>query len=301
MDDLNRVEAENISSAQIKYLRRSHKDISTWFCYPMLKEIHRFMFGKVWTWAGKIRKSQTSIGVKPNLIPSKLAELCEEVKAWSTEEIELTFLEKSARIHHGLVKIHPFENGNGRFSRLIADRYLLCWKCTYPLWPDNLHLKGTIRKKYIETLQEADKGNYDPLIIFMKEFGACDPNLSIFFQDPFYKSYLGDTKGIAKVRALLRNGANSNSISKNGHHCLHLIIKAKLTRKLKLEFLKLIIERGADVNYVDKSGLTPFQTAITIEDKEMALFLMSKGARQIAPPGIGYSKYYKLFLKLPPQ
>ena len=56
MADLNRVEAENISHAQRKYLRATHRDISLWFRYKDLQTIHRAMVGKVWAWAGKQRK-----------------------------------------------------------------------------------------------------------------------------------------------------------------------------------------------------------------------------------------------------
>ncbi len=36
----------------------------------------------------------------------------------------LEYLSKSIRIHHRLVKIHPFVNGNGRHARLVSDIYL---------------------------------------------------------------------------------------------------------------------------------------------------------------------------------
>jgi Fic-DOC domain mobile mystery protein B len=175
MSDLNRVETENIALAQEKYLRFSSEDISSWFHPKGLQTIHRSMFGKVWAWAGKQRKSVTSIGISPGLIASRVAELCAEVASWSHTPVRLTFLEKSARIHHGLVFIHPFENGNGRFSRLVADRCLLAWKCSHPIWPSDLHREGSSRKIYIQALKEADRGEYGSLIQFMKDLGAVDP------------------------------------------------------------------------------------------------------------------------------
>lgn len=174
MKDLNRVEVENIFYAQRKYLRPPFKCVASWFHYKEFQTIHRAMFGNVWAWAGRQRKSITSIGVAPWLISLRLAELCKDVVSWSTETVDLTFLEKSARIHHRLVFIHPFENGNGRFSRLIADRCLLVWKCLHPIWPDHLYKDGSVRKKYIQTLKSADKGDYDPLICLMRELGASD-------------------------------------------------------------------------------------------------------------------------------
>jgi len=190
LKDLNRVEAENILNAQRKYLQKPIDNLQNWFQVKELKTIHRAMFGSVWEWAGTYRKSITSIGIRPHLIPVQTAEFCVEVSSWLQDPVELTFLEMAARIHHRLVAIHPFENGNGRFSRLIADRFLLAWKCPYPLWPNDLNETSQIRKTYIHTLQLADKGDYEPLIELMKKFGACDPTLAELLKNPLYRSYI---------------------------------------------------------------------------------------------------------------
>ena len=56
LQDLNRIEAENILKAQRKYLGRSVTDPQKWFHITELKSIHRAMFGDVWEWAGTYRK-----------------------------------------------------------------------------------------------------------------------------------------------------------------------------------------------------------------------------------------------------
>lgn len=174
LHDLNRAEAENIYLAQKKYLTHKKQDLERWFNVSWFKKTHKAMFGHVWKWAGKFRKSVTSIGIAPHLIQSRLSELCIEVLAWEKEAVDLTILERAARIHHRLVFIHPFENGNGRFSRLIADRYLLQHGWHYPHWPEDLHDGSTHRADYIESLKAADKGDYEPLISLMIEWGAYE-------------------------------------------------------------------------------------------------------------------------------
>ena len=52
---------------------------------------------------------------------------------------------------------------------------------------------------------------------------------------------------------------------------------------------------GADVDTQDKTGLTPFQIAVLQENKALADFFLSKGAKQQPPPGVGHKKYYKLY------
>ncbi len=172
LQDLNSVEAENISHAQKKYLNRRGKKTSDWFMVPELKKIHVTMFNKVWTWAGHFRKNVTSIGIAPHLIPMRLGELCHRVLSWENDNSTLTTLEQAAIIHHQLVFIHPFENGNGRFSRLVSDRYLLTHGWQYPSWPSQLQDNGQTRIDYIHSLKTADKGYYSLLIKLMKGLGV---------------------------------------------------------------------------------------------------------------------------------
>lgn len=292
LNDLNRVEAENILSAQRKYLKKRIADPKNWFQVKELKAIHQAMFGEVWEWAGKYRKSITSIGVHPSLISTQLAELCLEVSSWLQYPVELTFIEMAARIHHRLVFIHPFENGNGRFSRLIADRFLIAFKCAHPLWPNHLNHEGVIRKDYIKTLKCADKGDYGPLVDFMKKLGASDPSLSELVKNIFYRTYISGEKGSAIFKALLSNGSSPNDQTPNGHRVLQMAIKASLD-----EIVKILVDFGADIDVLDKSGLTPFQVAVVKENKVIADFLLSLGVKQQPPPGTGYEKYYKLYQK----
>lgn len=170
-EDLNHVEVENISAATSKHLLKSIRTPSSWFNVPFLQKVHRDMFCDVWDWAGKFRTTQTCPGIKPYEIVAGLNSLCEDVKFWCDQN-DMSMIEQAARVHHRLVYIHPFTNGNGRFSRLIADRYLKSGKCIFPTWPTEIGEEGQNRMDYINSLREADKGNIQPLIAFMKKFGA---------------------------------------------------------------------------------------------------------------------------------
>jgi Fic-DOC domain mobile mystery protein B len=273
LDDLNRVEAENIMAAQRKYLRGTVADPKNWFNVFELKAIHRTMFSDVWEWAGSFRKSVTSIGIKPNLIPLQLAELCKEVLSWLENPVELTFLEMAARIHHRLVYIHPFENGNGRFSRIIADRFLIAFRCPHPIWPNHMNQDSLIRKEYIQTLKNADKGNYTPLIELMIQFGANNPTLSELIRNKFFRPYIQEKRGVFLIKAMIDSGGNPNDETSNGHRVLQLAIKAGLD-----EIVKTLIEFGAEIDYADITGLTPFQVAVIQGNKELADYILKMSA-----------------------
>ncbi len=160
-DDLNRAETESIFSAVDKYLLKGVGAAQTWFNIVTLKKIHYDMFADVWDWAGQFRSTQTIPGVRAYLIPSALETLCSDVQFWCSEECDLPLVEQAARVHHRLVFIHPFLNGNGRFSRLVVDRYLKAGRSPFPKWPTSLNSNGEPRKDYIKAL-----------ILYMIHYGA---------------------------------------------------------------------------------------------------------------------------------
>lgn len=161
--ELNEAEARNIAQAQLWLVSSVKKDILS---DAFLRALHKKMFCDVWVWAGKYRTTERNIGVAPYQIPIKLMQLFDDVKFW-IENKTYSNHEIAVRLHHKLVQIHPFPNGNGRVSRLMADFVLqrLEGKCLY--WGDaNLVNVSEVRSKYIEALRKADAGDYTDLLNF---------------------------------------------------------------------------------------------------------------------------------------
>jgi fido (protein-threonine AMPylation protein) len=68
-----------------------------------------------------------------------------------------------------LVSVHPFPNGNGRWSRLAADTLITQLGGARFTWGGaNLQAAGDARKRYIDALQAADKHDLEPLIRFAR-------------------------------------------------------------------------------------------------------------------------------------
>lgn len=104
---------------------------------------------------------------------------------------------------------------------------------------------------------------------------------------------------VQSVTKILNAGANINDTSWNGHRPLQLLIKAQLEPRKKLEVVKRMIALGADIHSADKSGLTPYQVAISEGNKSISDLLRSKGARVISPPGTGDAQHYKMYNDIP--
>ena len=163
--ELNELETKGIANAEI-WLLKNKKDILN---ETFIKNLHKKMFGDIWKWAGTFRTTERNIGVAPYEIQPKLRILLEDVKFWIDNR---TFSPKeiAIRFHHRLVQIHPFPNGNGRISRLMADLLMKQFGLTVLNWGSgSLTEISELRKKYILALQDADNGDYTLLLSFINK------------------------------------------------------------------------------------------------------------------------------------
>lgn len=96
-------------------------------------------------------------------IPHLMAQLNDEVVA-STKDTSHPRTNKqlerlilvAARLSHRLAAIHPFENGNGRASRLLLSGILL--RAGLP----EIAVKQ-VKPAYLRAMRQADEGDYEPL------------------------------------------------------------------------------------------------------------------------------------------
>lgn len=166
--ELDEFEQQNIEKA-IEWVISRKFTIDNVLNEGFILGLHRKMFGDVWKWAGKFRKSNKNIGVDKMLIPTHLFQLNEDCKYWiknkTYEPDELAIVYK-----HRIVNIHPFPNGNGRHSRMMADIIIekLLGGEIFSWGRVNLLGTGSERTNYIDSIRLADKGNIEPLIEFAR-------------------------------------------------------------------------------------------------------------------------------------
>lgn len=131
----------------------------------LIRELQSLIIGNIdTTIAGTYRSVEVAITASDHQppmateVPSKMADL---VNWFSQNQKKLNSVELAALIHHKLVNIHPFADGNGRTARLLMNILLL--QAGYPLV---IILKND-RKKYYETLSQADRNIYQPFVTFV--------------------------------------------------------------------------------------------------------------------------------------
>jgi Fic-DOC domain mobile mystery protein B len=167
--ELNAWEALNIAHAQEWAFGRNRTDPLS---VDAIRELHRRMFGETWKWAGTFRRSDNNVSpVNWSQVPSLLHDLVQDIRVQygasskTAEEIDAI----ATRFHHRLVRIHPWPNGNGRHARLATDVLLTYWGRPPFTWGNaDLISQGTARTKYLSWLREADAGNYQLLLQFVR-------------------------------------------------------------------------------------------------------------------------------------
>ena len=163
--ELNNAEQRNIIQAEDWALARRRRDLLT---DKFVKELHRRMLGDVWQWAGKFRTTERNIGIRFYEIPMALQQLLGDAKVW-IEHQSYGHDEIAIRFHHRLVQIHPFPNGNGRHSRLMADLLMIQLGGDRFSWGStNLQSVSEVRRRYIAALQAADNFDLRPLLEFAR-------------------------------------------------------------------------------------------------------------------------------------
>lgn len=163
--ELNEAEFENIVRAQDWALGRRRRDLLS---EKFLRDLHRKMLGDVWRWAGKFRTTERNIGVPHYRIAVDVRQLLDDANGW-VELRSYSADEIAVRFHHRLVQIHPFPNGNGRHSRLMADLLVMQLGRERFSWGrGDVQRAGDIRRTYIEALKAADHHRIDPLLAFAR-------------------------------------------------------------------------------------------------------------------------------------
>lgn len=131
-------------------------------------QLHKRLFGGVWAWAGKLRRTGRNIGIDPMHIAVQLRACVDDARFWFGHET-YSPMEAALRFHHRLTAIHPFPNGNGRHARIMADAMLQKVYGVAPIdWAggETLQNNSERRTNYINALRAADRGEFGLLFDF---------------------------------------------------------------------------------------------------------------------------------------
>lgn len=167
--ELNEAERTNIHAARVWAMRPRTLKRPDLLTDTFARELHKRMFNQTWRWAGRYRTTEKNLGWDVARIAEGTRNAFDDAKAWM-EFSTYPLHEAAVRLHHRLVVIHPWPNGNGRHSRLSADIMVAASGAEELTWGSrgNLVTPGEARRRYLEAIKQADEGNVAPLLAFAR-------------------------------------------------------------------------------------------------------------------------------------
>ena len=160
---INEYEAKGVATAEL-FVFGLESDIR--ISSQLIRQIHRIAFFELYDWAGQWRTILVSVG---QLIPPKPSQIVQLMYQFidnlnfkiANSKGYNDHIECLVFAHYEFVRIHPFNNGNGRAGRILMN--LVAIKFGYkPL--ELYHRQGNSRKAYIEAMRLADEQNFEPLM-----------------------------------------------------------------------------------------------------------------------------------------
>jgi fido (protein-threonine AMPylation protein) len=86
-----------------------------------VRELHYQLYADIWTWAGRYRLTEKSVGIDPSLISVELRSSLQTIAYRWEHTDDWTARQLGIAVHADAVRIHPFVDGNGRSTRLLAN------------------------------------------------------------------------------------------------------------------------------------------------------------------------------------
>ena len=139
--------------------------------------LHQIIMKRIAEDAGRFRATEVRISGADFIPPSayEVPHLITELIDWyNRNPDELRPIELAAILHHGLVHIHPFRDGNGRVARLLMNLALM--RNGYPI----AVILNVDRKKYYDVLKKADTGDPTALTNFVA--AAVERSLDLYLR-----------------------------------------------------------------------------------------------------------------------
>jgi fido (protein-threonine AMPylation protein) len=124
-----------------------------------LRDLHARLYGDVWTWAGRLRTRELNIGVAPERLAVELRESLDTIRYRWEQTSDWTARQLGIAVHADTVRIHPFIDGNGRATRLLADLVFLAAQDGEEAESYDWSIQ---KERYIQLLREYDRSR-DPI------------------------------------------------------------------------------------------------------------------------------------------
>ncbi len=119
-----------------------------------VRDLHRRLYAPVWEWGGRQRRRETNIGIAPERIAVEMRNALDDLNYHWKHQTGMDARMLGIAAHAALVRIHPFVDGNGRVTRLLAELVYLAGQTGWE--PVHTYDWEVDRATYIRLLREYD-------------------------------------------------------------------------------------------------------------------------------------------------
>ncbi len=210
----------------------------------------------------------------PEETPARMTDLVDWYRA---EEAAPTLppVAIAAEFHYRFVRIHPFDDGNGRMSRLLMNLILL--RHGYPMTV----IKAADRNRYLAALSEADAGEPEPFLRFIIENVEASLRLMIraaqgeSIDEP---SDLDKKLALLKKQVLTRNNIPEYTWNQHKEHEFYTSfltewLNDSLTQLERFDFAFLEKSFGVLINIFDELPFLESKKVTSQEWKPVGIFI----------------------------
>jgi Fic family protein len=154
------IEALNLAKAweQVKKLARPDAVLTE----HDLLDLHRTLMTLIQDGTNGTYRTYAVRVAGSNHVPPNAAKVPDLMEELFTSLSAITYpVERAAKLHHGIARIHPFTDGNGRAARLAMNFVLLA--AGYP----PISIPTDLRQAYYNALEAADSGDFQTWLDFL--------------------------------------------------------------------------------------------------------------------------------------
>ena len=167
MDQAEALALEEAQDLLIRTYDKNHRFTAQDIC-----RMHKVWLGRVYAWAGEYRRVNLAKGGFTFATAAYIPNLMQNFETTFLRKYTPCLFKKDeairalAEVHVELVLIHPFREGNGRISRLLA--ILMALQAGLPILNFS-DIQGKRREVYFMAVREGMKRNYKPMEAIFKK------------------------------------------------------------------------------------------------------------------------------------
>lgn len=124
MYDVEQTLQNHVGDQLVEQVRAGTLGLSEILTDHFVRDLHRRLYAELWEWGGRFRLLQTNIGIAPGQVAVQLRSEMDNLRYRWEEVHDLDPKTLGLLAHVAVVRIHPFVDGNGRVTRLLADLVL---------------------------------------------------------------------------------------------------------------------------------------------------------------------------------